>query len=236
MIGLSSILGAQTPAPGTTPWESESLKLRLFYPSILVQQNSDQAMRNGQLMLPGILGATDSKPAEVTHCLRPTLLLTLPPSSQAQTTSSAPAPEGGAKVTVTPFLTASLLLAELDVSCISGSQSDSTNLLTRMAEIVNTVPGMNSIVPPSTYTIGWQTVHMAAAQGQPPSQPFSSAPVPAQQLFTMGISTNWQSHLLFWYFCSNSIETLNRITKTTVRFGRAQAAPLYPVVIGATAP
>jgi hypothetical protein len=48
----------------------------------------------------------------------------------------------------------------------------------------------------------------------------------------MGLSTNWNSHLLVWYFSSNSIDTLNRLTKTTVRFGRAQAAPLCPVPIG----
>ena len=48
----------------------------------------------------------------------------------------------------------------------------------------------------------------------------------------MALSTNWNNHLLVWYFSANSIDTLNRITKTTVRFGRAQAAPLYPVAIG----
>jgi hypothetical protein len=52
----------------------------------------------------------------------------------------------------------------------------------------------------------------------------------------MGLSTNWNSHLLVWYFSSNNIDTLNRITKTTVRFGRAEAAPLYPVPMGTAAP
>jgi hypothetical protein len=98
-----------------------------------------------------------------------------------------------------------------------------------MAKIVSKNPGMKSIAQPSTYTIGWQKVHMAAAQGQPQSSDQG-------QLYTMGISTNWNSHLLVWYFSSNSVDTLNRITKTTVRFGRDQAAPLYPLTIGNATP
>jgi len=104
-----------------------------------------------------------------------------------------------------------------------------------MAEIVNKVPGMKSNAQPATYTIGWQKVHMAAAQGQPQSQPQTPSSSPSQ-LYTMGLSTNWNSHLLVWYFSSNSVDTLNRITKTTVRFGRDQAAPLYPLTIGNATP
>lgn len=52
----------------------------------------------------------------------------------------------------------------------------------------------------------------------------------------MALSTNWNNHLLVWYFSSNSIDTLNRITKTTVRFGNDKAAPLYPLVIGNATP
>jgi hypothetical protein len=76
---------------------------------------------------------------------------------------------------------------------------------------------------------------MAAAQGQPQASEIPNPQPGSSQLFTMGISTNWNSHLLVWYFSSNSADTLNRITKTTVRFGRAQAAPLYPLAIGSTA-
>jgi hypothetical protein len=127
---------------------------------------------------------------------------------------------------------ATIVLAELDINCLNAEhESKSTTLLNDMAEIVSKSPGMKSIAQPSTYTIGWQKVHMAAAQGQPQAP----NPVPGQ-VYTMGISTNWNSHLLVWYFSSNSIDTLNRITKTTVRFGRDQAAPLYPLTIGNATP
>jgi hypothetical protein len=236
-IGLSAPIFAQTPAPDTTQWENDSLKLRLFYPSELVKQDPEQVTQNGQFTLFGISGAVDTKLSEATHCLRPMLLLQLPRSGASQTTTSQPTPDGGTRVTLTPVPTATVLLAELDVNCLSDPQQHSTTLLADMAEIVDKVPGMKSIAAPSTYTIGWQKVHMAAAQGfpqgQPQPQPQPSGP---QQLFTMGISTNWDSHLFVWYFSSNSIDTLNRITKTTVRFGRNQAAPLYPVAIGTTAP
>jgi hypothetical protein len=213
---LSLSATAQTPAPNTTEWESEALKLRLFYPSDLVKGDATQVMSNGHLTLFGISGASDPKLAEATHCLRPVLLLELPPSGAAQT----------------PTVTATILLAELDVNCLTPEQqSKATNLLADMAEIVNKVTGMKPIAQPATYTIGWQKVHMAAAQSQP--QTANSAPSP---LYTMGLSTNWNSHLLVWYFSSNSIDTLNRITRTTVRFGRDQAAPLYPLTIGNATP
>jgi hypothetical protein len=79
---------------------------------------------------------------------------------------------------------------------------------------------------------------MAAAQGQPQAQPLPADPQLLAQppLYTMGLSTNWNNHLLVWYFLSNNIDILNRITKTTVRFGRDQAAPLYPLTIGNETP
>jgi hypothetical protein len=215
-IVFSLSAAAQAPAPNTTEWENEALKLRLFYPSNLVKGDPTEVMQDGHLSLFGISGTTDPKLAQATKCLRPALLLQLPPSSAGQA----------------PATTATILLAELDVNCLLAEhESGSTTLLNDMAEIVNKIPGMKSIAQPATYTIGWQKVHMAAAQGQP-----SASSAPPSQLYTMGLSTNWNSHLLVWYFSSNSIETLNRITKTTVRFGRDQAAPLYPLTIGNATP
>jgi hypothetical protein len=207
---------AQTPAPNTTEWENEALKLRLFYPSDLVKGDATEVMQDGRLSLFGVSGTTDPKLAQATKCLRPALLLQLPACGAAQA----------------PATTGTILLAELDVNCLLAEhESGSTTLLNDMAEIVNKIPGMKSIAQPATYTIGWQKVHMAAAQGQP-----AAANAAPSQLYTMGLSTNWNSHLLVWYFSSNSIDTLNRITKTTVRFGRDQAAPLYPLTIGNATP
>jgi len=146
---------------------------------------------------------------------------------------------GGTRVTTTPSVSATILLAELDINCLTPEQqTKATNLLSDMAEIVTKVPGMKSLAQPATYTIGWQKIHMAVAQGQPQAQPNPVDPQLSGQLplYTMGLSTNWNSHLLVWYFSSNSIDTLNRITKTTVRFGRDQAAPLYPLTIGNATP
>jgi len=201
---------AQEPAANTTEWENEALKLRLFYPSDLVKADAEQVMHDGQFILPGVSGSADPKLMEMTRCLRPLLILNLPPNGAVSSS-------------------ATVLLAELDVECLNGEhEGGSTTLLSDMASLVNKAPGMKSIAQPAAYTIGWQKVQMAAAQGQP-----SGA---STQLYTMGLSTNWNSHLLVWYFSSNNIDTLNRITKTTVRFGRAQAAPLYPISIGNSTP
>jgi hypothetical protein len=216
---------AQTPAPNTTEWENEALSLRLFYPSDLVKADSAQLMQDGHLNL---FGVSDPKLIEPTRCLRPQLFLELPQSGPAQTTTTKAASDGGTQVTITPATSATLVLAELDIDCLNAEhESNSTTLLADIAEVINKIPGMTPIAQPSWYNVGWQKVHMAAAQGQPGQQP--NGPLP---LYTMALSTNWNNHLLVWYFSSNSIDTLNRITKTTVRFGRAQAAPLYSVSIG----
>ena len=227
---------AQAPAPDTTEWENEALKLRLFYPSDLVKSDAAQVMQGGHLNLLGISGAADPKAAAVTHCLHPLLLLELPRQGASQTTASQPSADGGKQVTAAA--TATILLAELDVECLNAEHEGvSTTLLNDMAETVSKVPGMKSIAETATYTIGLQKVHMAVAQGLPQQvQPPPTAANPQSQLYTMGLSTNWNSHLLVWYFSSNSIDTLNRITKTTVRFGRDQAAPLYPLAIGNATP
>ena len=230
---------AQTPAPNTTEWESEALKLRLFYPSDLVKADPEQIMHDGQITLFGISGASDPNLAEATHCLRPELLLELRQSPSRLNAKVEPGFGGGTRVTTTPSVAATIMLAELDINCLTPDQQNkATNLLSDMAEIVNKIPGMKSIAQPATYTIGWQKIHMAAAQGQPKAQPNPVDPQLSGQLplYTMGLSTNWNSHLFVWYFSSNNIDTLNRITKTTVRFGRDQAAPLYPLTIGNATP
>jgi hypothetical protein len=245
VLTLSLTANAQAPGPNQTEWENEDLNLRLFYPSDLVKADAAQVMHDGNFTLFGISGAADANLAEATRCLRPTLLLELPESGPSQTTKSQPTSDGGTQVTVTPAVTATIVLAELDIDCLTPEQqSKSTTLLADMAEAVTRVPGMKPIAKPAWYNVGWQKVHMAAAQGQPQAQPQSqpanpSNPQPSASqlsgqfpLYTLGLSTNWNNHLLVWYFSSNSIDTLNRITKTTVRFGRAQAAPLYSVPMG----
>jgi hypothetical protein len=235
-VALSLSASAQAPAPNTTEWENEALKLRLFYPSDLMKADTEQVMNDGHLALFGISGGSDPKLAETTNCLRPILLLEHFQSPSRLNAKVEPGFGGGTRVTTTPSVSATILLAELDINCLTPEQQKAITLLTDMAEIVNKVPGMKSIAQPATYTIGWQKVHMAAAQGQPQSSPADPQLSGQLPLYTMGISTNWNNHLLVWYFSSNNIDTLNSITKTTVRFGRDQAAPLYPLTIGNAAP
>jgi hypothetical protein len=233
---LSLFATAQTPAPNTTEWESEALKLRLFYPSDLMKGDAAEVMRDGHLTLFGISGASDPKLAEATNCLRPILLLEHLESPSSLNVKVEPGFGGGTRLTTTRSVSSSILLAELDINCLTPEQQKATTLLNDMAEIVNKVPGMKSITQPATYTIGWQKMHMAAAQGLPKSSPTDPQLSGQLPLYTMGLSTNWNSNLLVWYFSSSDIDTLNRITKTTVRFGRDQAAPLYPLTIGNATP
>jgi hypothetical protein len=237
---LSLVAKAQAPGANQTEWENEALNVRLFYPSDLVKADAAQVMHDGNVTLFGISGASDPKLAEATHCLRPILLLELPQSPSKLNVKVEPGVKGATTTTATHDVSATILLAELDTDCFtSGQQIKTTTPVADMAEVVNKVPGMKPIAQPAWYTVGWQKVHMAAAQGRPQAQTQTQTVDPANphlsgelQLYTMGLSTNWNNHLLVWYFSSNSIDTLNRITKTTVRFGRAQAAPLYPNPMG----
>lgn len=229
VCALTHIATAQAPAPNTTPWEDEVMRLRLFYPSDLVPADAAPLTRDGHLTPFGITVPTGTRFAELAACMRPRLYVALPQTGPSQTTTSTPGPDDTTKVTIHPAPAASILLAELDLDCLNGSQeSVSTSLLADMSDLVTNLPGMRPISPSTWYTVGTgtQKVHMAAAQGQPGGDPLSHL-----RLFTMSISTNWNNHLLVWFFSSNSIDELDRITKTTVRFGRAQAAPLYPLPI-----
>jgi hypothetical protein len=101
---LSFTAAAQTPAPNTTEWENETLKLRLFYPSDLVKGDATQVTIDGNLTLFGISGASDPKLTEATHCLRPVLLLE---------------PSRSGAAAEAPTVTATILLAELDINCLT---------------------------------------------------------------------------------------------------------------------
>lgn len=204
LIALTAL--AQAPL---TEWSSDTLKLQFSYPSDLTKSDPEQAMQDGHLTLLGITGGDDPSLAAATRCLRPKLLLQHAPSATDKTTST-------------------ILLAELDISCLTPEQqANSTDLLNKMANLVTKAPTMSSLMQLATYTVGQQNVHVSAAQGKCPI-PGAIPPEP-QQVYTMGFATNSNNHLLVWYISSTSVDTLNRLTKSTVRFGRADAAPLYPV-------
>src|ERR1700734_2163860 len=116
-FALALQVKSQTPAPDTTEWENESLKLRLFYPSDLMKGDPSDVLQDGRLSLFDVTGITDPKLAEAVRCLRPTLLLQLPHSGPTQ--KSEPTPDGATQVTVTPAANASILLAELDINCLN---------------------------------------------------------------------------------------------------------------------
>ncbi len=127
---------------------------------------------------------------------------------------------------ITPTTSATILLAELDLHCVvEQGNADANDILTRMAEVVEKTPRMSRIIEPTSYSVERQRVHIAAAQGHLKSEgetsPFT--------IFTMGLSTNWNSHLLVWFFTSNNINMLDTITKSTVAFGRQSPAVLYPL-------
>lgn len=180
----------------------------------------------------------------VAACLRPVLLARTPEPAQRSVTAEHPSPDGRETVvTVTPAASATMLLAELDPNCLSGAEQVSGQPeLPVMAQQFLATPGMAAVAQPASYTIGWQKVFMAAAQGHPetPAPAGSDASVrPAATpftIFTMAVATTWNNHLLVWLMSANQIHLLDEISKSQVRFGRAAAGPLYPRAMGNASP
>ena len=239
LVAGSRAAHAQTAAePGS--FQSETLNLRFSYPPQLVPRDAAEALAGGRLTILGFSDAMDSKPGGVTACLRPVLLARTPEGSRASSTSERPLADGsGTVVTVTPSAAATVLLAELDIECLSGAEQVSGRKeLPVMAQQFLATPGMAAVAQPATYTIGSQKVYMAAAQGHPRSaaaagadstQPGAATPF---TIFTMAVATNWNNHLLVWFMSANQIGLLDQVSKSKVRFGRASAAPLYPRALG----
>ncbi len=123
-------------------------------------------MHDGHLTLFGIVGTpTPSLPRDSLP----------PPRTSARTSAVRPRADDRDPahrrrrhpVTVTPAITATILLAELDIDCLNAEhENSSTTLLPTSPRLVTKVPGMKSIAQPAWYNVGWQKVHMAAAQGQ----------------------------------------------------------------------
>ena len=232
--------GQVTKANGETKlFASDSLNLRLQYPAMLEVRDGAEAVVNGRLAMPG-LSETRVEANSVAGCLRPVLLVRTPQPAKPSTTTEQPAKDGSETIVrVTPTAAGTMLLAELDPTCLSGAEQVSGRKeLPVMAQQFLATPGMAAVAQPANYTIGWQKVYMAAAEGHPQT-PAPAGSDPTQQptalpftIFTMAIATNWNSHLLVWLMSANQISLLDAMSKSAVRFGRGAEAPLYPLTMG----
>jgi hypothetical protein len=226
--GLTPLAGAQGLKNNQLEWTSDSLNLRFTYPGELVRRDPAEALKDEHLMLYGIPGGQTRELAVATHCLTPLLSLELPTSGGSITKTETKNPDGSVTVTMKPALLGTILLAELNIDCMTpAQQAMAHDLTTHMVEVLTTVPGMHAVLQPSVYLIDKQTIHMAAAQGQPISQD-ADAPMDPLLSYTLAFSTNWENHLLVWYFSSNNAQLMNQMTKSTVKFGNNDVATLYP--------
>ena len=246
---LTATLAAGLSAPAQAvrdpafKFQSDSLNLRFNYPDSLQKRDLSEAVADGHLTLSGLSPAPQQAPGTVAGCLRPLLFVQSSEPGQTETTSRQTAPDGTVTVRITPATAATILLAELDPTCLASAEAASNHKeLPEMARQLLLTPGMNTLAQPTPYTIGRQRVVMAAAQGHPPQAPGPGADAvqpatpSAFTLFTMAVATTWNNHLLVWFLTSNQIATLDQLSKSTVRFGREAAAPLYPLTLGNASP
>ena len=235
---LASALTAQEPSASaadavkTTTYNSDTLNLRFTYPSYMHQRDAAEAMQSGHLAIFGSSGVNDPEHLQVVKCLHPALLLNTPndAASQQQVRSEHQNADGSTTVvTHAAAPEATVLLAELDPTCLTPEQqAKAEDLLAAISQTIAHLPGMSPIGKPLWYKVGRQKIHMAASQGHLQMAGQTSAGAVGMTAF----STNWENHFLIWFFESNNVALMNRLTKSVVAFGRETPAPLFPASIG----
>ncbi len=219
-----------------TAWHSDSLDLEFRYPADLVRLDPVEAWKDEHLMVYGIPGGQVRRLAASTACLKPMLSAELPTSGGLATKTEHRNPDGSTTFTIKPALLGSLLLAEVDFDCLKPElQAKPFDPMTEMLSLLPKVPGMHTTLQPTMYLVGRQKIYMAGAQGLPQFTMDADVPLDPLLTYTLGFATSWNSHLLVWYLSANNASTLNRMTKSVVRFGRESPAVLYPLPIRHTA-
>ncbi|MEO6804030.1 MAG: hypothetical protein ABI197_12390 [Granulicella sp.] len=212
-------------------WTNEALDLRFKYPADLVRRDPKDALDDEHLMVYGVPGGQTKEIATATGCLKPLLSLELPTSGGSIIRTQTKNADGSITVHMKPALLGTVLLAELDVNCLSPAQKEiAGDLQTDMVSLLAKVPGMHSVLRPSQYMVDRQIVHMAGAQGQP-LNPDTQEPAEALLSYTLAFTTMWNNHLLVWYFSSNNAGMMNRMTKASVKFGSGKESTLYPPTV-----
>ena len=234
VYGAMAGYGQAAPAPQDTQlaWRSDSLNLEFRYPADLIRLDPVEAWKDEHLMVYGIPGGQERRLAVSTACLKPMLSAELPTSGGLATKTEHKNPDGSTTFTIKPALLGSLLLAEVDSDCLKPElQMKSLDPITEMLALLPKVPGMHATLQPTMYLVGKQKIYMAGAQGLPKFTVDPDVPIDPLLTYTMGFATNWNNHLLVWYLSANNAGTLNRMTKSVVKFGVEQAAILYPLPV-----
>ena len=241
-LGLLSSVGgvlarAQSPENTQTEWRSDALDMHFLYPGDFVLRDPVEAMKDGHLMVFGIPGTQLPELADRTKCLKPLLELEIPTSGGSADQTKVKNPDGSITITVKPALLGTILLAELQIECLTPqqqAQAKGAELQTGMVQLVTKVPGMRPTMQPAMYLVGKQKMLMAGAQGVPKVAEDPNAPAEPLFSYLTAFSTSWNNHLLVWYFSSNSAATLNRMTRSMVKFGNTPALAIYPLQVGYT--
>ncbi|HEY0264433.1 MAG TPA: hypothetical protein VGC07_07905 [Granulicella sp.] len=216
-------------------WRSDALDINFKYPADLVRRDPKDALDDEHLMVYGVPGGQTREIAQGTSCLRPMLSLELPTSGGSIIRTQTTNPDGSITVHMKPALLGTALFSELEIGCLSPAQQAMLgNLQTSTVALLAKVPGMHSVLPPAEYTMidtkQKLNIHMAGAQGQP-LNPDTEEPAEALLSYTLAFTTMWNNHLLVWFFSSNSAGMMNRMTKSTVKFGSNNPATLYPPTV-----
>ena len=103
--------------------------------------------------------------------------------------------------------------------------------MNEMLSLLPKVPGMHAVIQPTMYLLDKQKIYMAGAQGLPKFEVDPDVPMDPLLTFTLGFATNWNNHLLVWYLSANNHNTMDRMTKSVVKFGSQVPMVLYPLPV-----
>ncbi len=212
----------QDKATGT--YTNTELHLTFSYPQELLPEDAHAIAERGHVAMYGTQPETDPEHVRSEACDKVLLMVGKDGDpKKAEITI----PGGGKAPSIEPDPTASILLVEIDNSCVPPKiLKKPDNALAGLALQVTQIPGMTSIDQPIWYEIQGHKIHFAAAQGQPLSKDGKQLS-PYRQIIA-GFAVELNGHILVWMLQSDDVDFFNRLLDSKVDFGSGAPQALFP--------
>jgi len=205
-------------------YTNTELHLTFSYPQELQPEDAHAIAERGHIAMYGTQPETDPEHVESEACDKVLLMVGKEGDpKRAEITI----PGGGKAPSVEPDPTASILLIEIDNSCIPPKiLKKPDNALAGLALQTTQIPGMTQIDQPVWYEIQGHKIHFAAAQGRPLSE--DGKQLSPDRQIVAGFAIELNGHILFWMLQSDNIDFFNRLLDSKVDFGSGTPQALFP--------
>jgi hypothetical protein len=214
-------------------YRNDGGELAFFYPSDLVLGDANAVADRGHRAIYGNEPESDPEHTKSEKCMHFLMMADLPEAASPTTLTLGES--GKSPVQIVPSPSGSILLAEIDRTCLPKKMSskDTNDALGNMASIAQKMPGMTPIDQQMWYEVDKHKVHFSAAHGRLSSNPQGGRKIESaeeQAVATLSVENN--GHYVMWMIMSNDLATFNRLLASKVQFGGGPVVLLYPFTIG----